>query len=406
MKGQQKRNMLTEDWDELSIETLIRAVENGYSEGKDLEFKREQDPGNKGHKQTTVGEIVSLANSNGGDFVIGLVDEEGEASGVWPDQYDDVDNTQLRWIDIIKRNTDPEIPQHLIDIKALEVADEYAEYIDDDCPHQTGHILIIRVQRSWRAPHRETVNNQFYERSSGGKTELDTGAIRQAMFQKEVIIKKIREFRDDRLAAIRADDLVLPVKSHSKVVLHVFPSNALSTERLIDPVAASPDRGAPAPFILSPRKTTGNWSRYTVDGFFSAQIDFREECVGYTLTFQSGVIEAVTTKSYVEEGIYISAAHVQNCLNAGLPGYVDFLTRQGGTYPIYCFLSILDAGGIPVGQELATTRSHRDLKVIDRSVARLPAVQINSPQTNIESVINDLLDSLYNASGKVRPSEN
>lgn len=32
--------MLSEDWESVSIDTLLRAIENGYSEGKELEFKR------------------------------------------------------------------------------------------------------------------------------------------------------------------------------------------------------------------------------------------------------------------------------------------------------------------------------------------------------------------------------
>lgn len=393
--------MFTEDWKELSIETLIRAIENGYSEGKGLEFKRQQNPDEEGHKQTTVGEVVSFANASGGDLVIGMADDEGVASGLWPVQYDDVDDEVLRWIDIIKRNTDPELSPHLIDIKPVEVTDEYAEYVDDDCPSQTGHVLVIRVQRSWRAPHRETLKSQFYERSSGGKTVLDTGAIRQAMFQGELLTERAREFRDDRLAAIRAGDVAVRMRHHPKVVLQVVPSNAFSIERLIDPSAADPDQAdQDVPSLLHPRGSPGNWTRYTADGFLLAQIDREDRCTSYTLTFRSGVIETLTTKSYIQDTEYISSGHVRNCLEEGLPTYEEFLVHQGGTYPIYCFLSVLRGQGLPVATQRTARREHDELEVIDRDVARLPAVQIESPQTDLDTVINELLDSLYNASGK------
>lgn len=395
--------MLTRDWEDVSTDSLVQAIDNSYSEDKELEFKRQQNPDNKGHRQTTVGEAVSFANANGGDLVIGMVDEEGVASGLWPVQYDNVDEVVLRWVDIIKRNTDPEIPQHLIDIKPLEVTDEYSEHVDDKCEHNTGKVLVIRVQRSWRSPHRETLKNQFYERSSGGKTELDTGAIRQAMVQGELLTQRAREFRDDRLASIRADDVAVRIKPNPKIALHVVPSNAFSTNRLIDPSSADSKRGAQnAPPLLWPREFHGRQRRYTADGFLTATRQREGSYAAYTLTFHSGIVEAVTANSYSEDDEGIHSAHVRNCLEQSIPHYKEFLTSQGGTYPIYCFLSVVGGKGIPVGTQRTFYKDHDELDVIDRDVARLPAVQIESPQTDTETVINELLDSLYNASGKAQ----
>lgn len=393
--------MLTESWEELSVETLLRAIENGYSEGKELEFKRQQNPDQDGHKQTTVGEVVSFANASGGDLVIGIADDEGVTSGLWPVQYDDVDDTILRWIDIIKRNTDPELPQHLVNIEALEITDEHGEYVDDNSPSQTGYVLVFRIQRSWRAPHRETVKNQFYERSSGGKTELDTGAIRQAMLQGELLTERAREFRDDRLAAIRADEVAVPLNSRPKLVLHVVPSNAFSVERLIDPSAAS-QTDQTVPSLLHPRGLDHGWERYTADGYLIARPDNDNRYRSYTLTFRSGVIEALTTRSSQTDPDYINSGHVRNCLEESLPTYKDFLADQGGTFPMYCFLSVIGGQGLPVAIQRTAHQEHDELEVIDRDVARLPAVQIESPQTDLDTIINELLDSLYNASGKAQ----
>lgn len=393
--------MLTESWEELSVETLIRAIEDGYPEGKELEFKRHQNPDQNGHKQATVGEVVSFANASGGDLVIGMSDDEGTASGLWPVQYDDVDDVILRWVDIIKRNTDPELPQHLVDIEPLEITDEHAEYIDNDSPSQTGYVLVFRIQRSWRSPHRETVKNQFYERSSGGKTELDTGAIRQAMLQGELLTERAREFRDDRLAAINADEVAVPLNNHPKIVLHIVPSNAFSVERLIDPSAAS-QRDQTVPSILHPRGITQGWDRYTADGYLIARPDEDNRYHSYTLTFRSGVIEALTTKSYVDNPGYINSGHVRNCLEESLSMYKDFLVDQGGTFPIYCFLSVIGGQGLPVAIQRTASRDRSELEVIDRDVARLLAVRIESPQTDLDTIIDELLDSLYNTSGKAQ----
>lgn len=397
--------MLSEDWESVSIDTLLRAIENGYSEGKELEFKRQQNPDDPGHKQTTVAEVISFANATGGDLVIGLVDEEGVASGLWPVAYDDVDEVVLRWVDIIKRNTDPELPQHLVEIKPLEVTEEHEEYVDEHAPSQTGFVLVLRIRRSWRAPHRETVKNQFYERSAGGKTPLDTGAIRRAILQGELVAERAREFRDNRLSAIQADDIAAPLLEPPKVVLHVVPSNAFAVDGVVDPAAAESRGGTgdgSAPSLLHPRGIIRGWSRYTEDGFLigNRYEQYENRFGSYTLTFRSGVIEALTTRSYPENGEYISSGHVRNCLKEALPTYIEFLSQEGGVFPIHCFLSVLDAKELPVGTQRTAHRDHDELEAIDRDVVRLPAARVETPEADLDPVIDVLLDSLYNASGK------
>jgi len=396
--------MLEEDFSDIDVNTVIRAIENGYSEGKELEFKREQNPANQGHKQTTVSEIVSFANARGGDLVIGLSDDEGTASALWPTEYDDIDGTILQWIDIVRRNTDPEIPQHLVDIKSIEITQEHTEYVDEHSHYSTGHLLVIRVSRSWRSPHRETLKNQYYERSSGGKSELDAGAIRQAILEQELVTDRAEEFRDDRLAAIQADDIAVPLQDGPKVVLHIFPSNALAERNLLDPSTAnnrSNDAAPTVPPLLHPRGTTGGWSRYTEDGYLQANRGGNDpKFEAYTLTFRSGVIEAMTVNMYAEGPRRIHAGSVRNCLEKCLPYYLEYLDSQGVAYPIYIFFNVLGAKGIPVGNTREATRVDSQLEVIDRDVVRLPAVLVETPNSDFETTINDLLDYLYNASGK------
>lgn len=400
--------MLIDNWNKLSVETLTTAIKNSYPEGKELEYKREQDPDNEGHKQTTVGEIISFANASGGDLVIGMVEEDGVASGLWPVDYSNIDDTKLRWIDIIKRNTDPELPQHLLEVKPIEITEEQKEYIDDHASTQTGWVLVIRSKRSWRAPHRETLKHHFYERSAGGKSVLDTGAIRQAMLQGDLLVERAREFRDDRLAAIQADDIAIPLATQPKVALHVIPSNAFSTEGTIDPSAAAHDLNRDQkvrPLLLHPRKHSGS-DRFTEDGYLHGQRPANpahEQFSAYTLTFRSGVIEALTARSYnnPDRGHpYIASGHVRNCLETALPTYIEFLTRQNGAFPYYCFISLVGAKGLPVGNMRVSRSQPDELTVVSKNIARPPATLIESPESDPDPVVDSLLDSLYNVGGR------
>jgi len=397
--------MIVDDWENLSVETLQDAVDEGYPEGKELEFKRELKPENSGHKAKLFAEVTSFANSGGGDLVIGIVDEEGSATGLWPIQYDDVDTARDRWVNIIKRNTDPEIPQHLIEIQPIYVGGELSEYIDENCPVSTGHILVIRVRRSWRAPHRETVNNRFYERSASGNSELDTGSIRRAMLQGEVFAERAKEFRDNRISAIAADELPFPLRELPKVVVHLMPSNNFGVEPLIDPQNANPWNTAEdeiAPQLLSPNQSKGNWERFTEEGYLAAarQSQYENRISKYTLTFRSGTIEAMTTSPAVlhSDPNYISSPNLRNCLEQVFEDYWRFIEDAGGAYPFYFFVSIVGAKGLPVCTE-DQVRWPDELEMIDREIVRIPALIINSPAEEVEEHINQILDRVANASG-------
>ncbi len=398
--------MLLDNWQNLSMDTLVTAIEDGYPEGKELEFKREQNPDNSGHKQTTVGEVVSFANASGGDMVIGMADEERTASGFWPTHYEDVDETILRWVDIIKRNTDPEIPQHLIEIEEVQVTEDYEEYVAEHSPSKTGSILVMRVQRSWRSPHRETVKNRFYERSSGGKSELDTGAIRRAILQGDLVVERAQEFRDDRLAAIQADDLALPLAPQPKVVLHVVPSNAFSVEGTLDPAAASqglqPDNNTRPVLLAADRRHIGE-GRYTENGYLHGRMATNPPNTFATITqtFRSGVIEALTATSYNNPdggNPLISSGHVENCLETAFPTFIEFLTQQECAYPFYCFISLVGARGASVGG-MRDAMGAGSMGGVSSDIARLPAVQVDSPTSDLEPIIHSLVDSLHNAGG-------
>jgi hypothetical protein len=397
--------MIVDNWEDISIETLEDAVEEGYPEGKELEFKRELNPENSGHKAKLLGEVTSFANSGGGDLVVGIVDEEGIATGLWPVQYDDIDTTVDRWVNIIKRNTDPEIPQHLLEIQPISVEGEQGEYVDENCPAPTGHILVIRVRRSWRAPHRETVNNRFYERSASGNSELDTGAIRRAMLQGEVFVERAKEFRDNRISAIAADELPFPLRELPKIVVHLMPSNCFGVEPLIDPQTANPwntAEGGIAPELLSPNRSRGNWERFTEEGYFLAtrQSQYENRISKYTLTFRLGTIEAVTTGPAIlhSEPNYISTPNLRNCFEQVLEDYWRFIEDAGGAYPFHLFVSIVGAKGLPACTE-DQVRWPDELKLIDREIVRVPVVVINSPSEDIEEHIDEILDRIANASG-------
>ena len=95
---------------------------------------------------------------------------------------------------------------------------------------------------------------------------------------------------------------------------------------------------------------------------------------------------------------YIFTDDLRDRFIARLSEYVEFLDEQDARYPYAVFLTVLSAGGfyVATGGPQAGYPEH---KTIDTNQTRLTEVMIESPSDDIESVVSDLMDYLYQAAG-------
>ena len=65
-------------------------------------------------------------------------------------------------------------------------------------------MLIIRIRKSWSAPHMVTFKGaaRFYSRNSTGKYPLDVSEIRTAFSVSETLPDRLKNFRQHRLSLI------------------------------------------------------------------------------------------------------------------------------------------------------------------------------------------------------------
>lgn len=399
--------MIEEGWDEITLSTIETLIKTDTREGKTLEFKRELSADKIGHKAKFVGEITSFANDQGGDLVVGIVDKKGTATALWPVELNDPDQTVDQWVNVIKNKTDPPLSQHLVDIKVIDVKQGDSECIDPN-GNNKGEVLVVRVRPSWRSPHRETYNDRFYERSASGKSELDTGSIRRAMLQGQEVVDRARRFRDDRLGSIQVEEGPLRMVAHEPLlVLHSIPSDGFAPGGGIDLEAATSRSKTPPVLLDSDRIHTGTYNRYTADGYLTARRDRESNQTRvYTLTFRSGIVEAVSSVATTLERDernkgkqYINSQVTRSALENHLPRSVEFLIDQGTAYPIYVFFSVLNGEGCRIGKHNELIREGARHE-IDRDIARLPEVVIETPRNDIDEHINTLMDAIFNASGK------
>lgn len=119
-----------------------------------IEYKREMPTRQRDEQVKFLAAVSSLANTAGGDLLIGIEADDGIPQAISGVQVDNLDGDKLRLEQLLATCLEPRLPR--VDIKPIGCANG-------------RHVLIIRAYRSWVAPHRVTLNDKFYGRNSGGK---------------------------------------------------------------------------------------------------------------------------------------------------------------------------------------------------------------------------------------------
>ena len=91
-----------------------------------------------------------------------------------------------------------------------------------------GNVLIIRVPRSYHAPHRiiRQNSNRFWARSAAGKYEPDVNELRTIFNAGPHLADRIRNFRIDRIAKIAAGQAPVQLMNRGSLILHIVPLSA------------------------------------------------------------------------------------------------------------------------------------------------------------------------------------
>ena len=91
-----------------------------------------------------------------------------------------------------------------------------------------GAVLVIRIPRSFQAPHRVTRqgSNRFWARSAAGKYEPDVTELRALFNAAPQLAQRVRDFRIDRVAKVAAGAAPVPLMYAGALIVHVVPFSA------------------------------------------------------------------------------------------------------------------------------------------------------------------------------------
>ena len=379
--------MISKPLDTITSGDLDALVREQVREGKTIDYKRELPGGKDADKKELLADVSSFANTAGGDLIIGVEEADGVPSEVIGVADTDVDAVIQRLDQIVIAGIAPRLRYA---IRAIPVA-------------QSRHVLVIRVERSWQAPHRVIFggHDKFYARHSTGKYALDVAELRDAFLGTAALPDKIRHWRQARIENIISGQTPVPLKGGGTIVLHLIPAESVASPKQLD-VGQLYD----APDKFQPMYGTAWNRRYNLHGVLAHTGD-PKEAAGYTQVFRNGIFEATEgwlLNRDIDGRIVIPTMTFEQKLMQATGGFLNTQRELGIEPPIYVFVSLLGAKDRWMG----TTDSFFDLEdryPIRDEVLLLPEAVVETYDLTPVALLRPTFDLVWNACGYPR-SEN
>jgi hypothetical protein len=345
----------------------------GTVESRRLEFKQELPRlDDETAKRKFLNGASAFANTEGGDVLFGVAEGERDAAaelvGVPSDGLRD---TIARLSDTLKGGIEPPMRVDFVDVPMDE----------------SRSIVVMRVERSWRAPHSVRKGDSFriYVRSDRGSRPLGESEIRSAYELSGNLLEKARRWHLDRIAAIHAREMPVALARGGLLVIHVVPLSALAHRRAI------PAQQLSSVTTLTPPGATSWNTRHNADGHL------RSGDYSYTQLFRSGCVEVVSARlcGAPPAERELNLPFVDRTAILTVSETLEFHTAAGIGLPALVAGALVNVRGTVVADHF---RDHFDPEPVDRDVVLLPEVVINDPPTSVATAIKDLLDTAWNSS--------
>jgi len=378
--------MIEKDIENIVENDFLELKENETLEGRTLEYKQALPANTKESKTKFLAGISSLANTSGGDFIIGIVASQGMPTDIRGIELENNDETKLRLEQLIKDGVKPRIPNIMIrDVKLSS----------------GNSVFIIRVYKSWMGPHRVILggHDKFYSRNSAGKFQLDVDELRNAFIQSEVIKKRIEGFRQERVSLISTQDTPISMAKGTKIVLHFIP--LISMQESSDYELEKHFSRNQYPRHIFRALIEADW-RFNFDGFLYYSLCKNMESDIYVQIFRNGTIEFVNGRDIRptngDKKIY--TLDFERELIEAFTLYLEFQKKIGVALPIYVFLSIIDIKGYHLGvKHKDMVFPGREKHLIEKNILFFPEIIINNYYSDVSKLLMTWFNKMWNAGG-------
>lgn len=374
--------MILKPFESISKSEIEALIDNKVREGRTIEYKKEIPTNSDENKREFLADVSSFANASGGDLIFGISEENGlpkSANGL----SGNIDAEMLRLESIIRDGLDPRIQG--IRIRPIE-------------GFSNGVVLLIRIPKSWNAPHIITFKNwsRFYTRNSAGKYQMDVTEIRSAFLLSDSLTNKIKLFRDNRISKVIADDTFIPLVKGPRLILHLLPLISFTTEFLIDIRTLEDHVTSLVPIGVS------GWShRFNLDGFVTFGGNNNKESFSYCQIYRSGQVEAVAAHILTnhKEGMFLPCVSYEEKIIQAVQEYMAFLRQVEIPCPIVVVLSLTGV----LGAKMGISSLYGCGEPVDRNNLILPDVLFDnyndSDKSETAKMLRPIFDAVWNSFG-------
>lgn len=377
--------MIEKEFENISENDLISLIESEVLEGKTLDYKEKFSGTSDSDKKEFLADISSFANSSGGDIIYGIREEKGiPAELVGLEISKEELDKKILWIDdLIRQGIKPRISG--IKSRAIELKNgKYA--------------IVIRIPKSWRSPHCVTLKDsfKFHARSSNGKYQLDVDELRSAFNFSDTIDRKIKEFREERIAKIVADEGHMKQGNGAKIVIHVIPVSSFNIGTKFD-IVNMYDRlhnKIPMPIYCS-----GCDYRINFDGI-NLYSQFNQDGINfsYVQVYKNGVIEAVNSSmlGYFSDKKIIPSRAFESEIIKCVKMYYEYLKAINIELPFLVSVTLTNVKGFKI---LYNSPWDKLTQEIDRDILLVSDIIIEEANSSFEKELKPIFDSIWNACG-------
>lgn len=375
---------------EIKESDLLRLVTDGIGETKTIEYKEALVYATDEQKRELLSDITALANTDGGDLLLGVKAEKGMAKELVGLRNLQADDAMGKIENLLRDFVQPRI----IGCEVMPIALECG-----------NTVLIIRVPRSFAAPHmiRHQGVTRFCGRNSNGKYDLDVHELRSAFLANETLSERLKGFRLERVNKLQNSNMPVKMTGEHLLVLHLLPIvGTRSNFRLSNTdFQRATDRSLPGTMTGG-----GGGSSYNFDGLIVTSMRSDNLCNSYTQVLRNGFLEAVESRTLEptplgREGgelhkIIPSLVFEQRYMNVLSSAFKAFSELQLPP-PYVLSLSLLNVKEYLMfagwGYEYGNTRP------VDREHLLTEEVLIESLSENAGKILRPLFDQIWNACG-------